>query len=164
MACDPQTTVHCTMIFRFCVRSIQEATTDPITPTKDNNVGQSQSSTNWKVKMLYDGDCPLCMREAMGKIHAIMSDGTIVTNVENPNTMMNILFGDNIFDNLCHGAFSKEPYSSPKHVIDQFATIASAVLWVGAAPLEEVLERFNNALTKEVGNMLRIGNSPYWSP
>ncbi|KAJ4785599.1 hypothetical protein LUZ62_036845 [Rhynchospora pubera] len=73
---------------------------------------------SWKVKMLYDGDCPLCMREVnmlkernktfeaikfvdisskdyspqenqgleynlvMGRIHAIMSDGTVVTDVE----------------------------------------------------------------------------------
>eukprot|EP00850_Spirogloea_muscicola_P018783 SM000176S03114 [mRNA] locus=s176:77550:79505:+ [translate_table: standard] len=72
----------------------------------------------WEVKMLYDGDCPLCMREvnmlrgrnegyktiafvdiasddyraednagigfeeAMGRIHAVLKDGTVVTNVE----------------------------------------------------------------------------------
>ncbi|BAF16112.1 uncharacterized protein At5g50100, chloroplastic [Oryza sativa Japonica Group] len=76
------------------------------------------SSGSWRIKMLYDGDCPLCMREvnmlrernksygaikfvdisskdyspqdnqnldyetAMGRIHAILSDGTIVTDVE----------------------------------------------------------------------------------
>ncbi|KAK7317207.1 hypothetical protein RJT34_01230 [Clitoria ternatea] len=73
---------------------------------------------DWKIKMLYDGDCPLCMREVnmlrernssygtikfvdissddyspeenqnldyqtvMGRIHAILSDGTVVTDVE----------------------------------------------------------------------------------
>ncbi len=73
---------------------------------------------SWKIKMLYDGECPLCLREvnflrekdagrglvkfvdiaddrynpqengnidyetAMGKIHAILSDGSIIKNVE----------------------------------------------------------------------------------
>ncbi|KAI3996325.1 hypothetical protein MKX01_026793 [Papaver californicum] len=77
-----------------------------------------KNSGNWKIKMLYDGDCPLCMKEvnmlternkmygtikfvdissedyspednqgidyktAMGTIHAIQSDGTVVTSVE----------------------------------------------------------------------------------
>lgn len=72
----------------------------------------------WKVKLLYDGECPLCVREvnflqkrdrgrglvefvdiaardyepklhggidfetAMGRIHAILEDGTIIKNVE----------------------------------------------------------------------------------
>ncbi|KAI4329570.1 hypothetical protein MLD38_027944 [Melastoma candidum] len=72
----------------------------------------------WTIKMLYDGDCPLCMREVnmlrernkqygtikfvdissadyspednlgldyqtvMGRIHAILADGTVVTDVE----------------------------------------------------------------------------------
>lgn len=75
------------------------------------------SKPSWKVKLLYDGDCPLCMREvrflqkknqgkgliklvniaaddyspdehcgidyatAMGKIHAILPDGTILTDI-----------------------------------------------------------------------------------
>lgn len=73
---------------------------------------------NWKIKLLYDGDCPLCMREvnflqkkdagrglvkfvdiaddsytadenggvdfetAMGRIHAVLADGTVIKNVE----------------------------------------------------------------------------------
>lgn len=73
---------------------------------------------NWHIKLLYDGECPLCMREvnflkkrdagrgrvafvdiaaedyspdehqgidyetAMGRIHGILSDGTIIKNVE----------------------------------------------------------------------------------
>lgn len=72
----------------------------------------------WKIKLLYDGDCPLCLREvnflqkqdggrglvkfvniaddsyrpednegidfetAMGRIHAILADGTVIQNVE----------------------------------------------------------------------------------
>jgi predicted DCC family thiol-disulfide oxidoreductase YuxK len=76
------------------------------------------SSTAWKIKLLYDGDCPLCMREvkflrqrdagrgliafvniaddgynpadhggidyatAMGRIHAVKADGTVLKNVE----------------------------------------------------------------------------------
>ncbi|KAK7411536.1 hypothetical protein VNO78_02970 [Psophocarpus tetragonolobus] len=90
------------------VRAITEATAlEPDEELKD-----------WKIKMLYDGDCPLCMREVnmlrernksygtikfvdigsddyspednqglhyetvMGRIHAILSDGTVVTDVE----------------------------------------------------------------------------------
>lgn len=72
----------------------------------------------WKIKLLYDGECPLCLREvnfltrrdagrgivnfvdiadlnynpevnggvdfetAMGRIHAVLSDGTVIKNVE----------------------------------------------------------------------------------
>ena len=75
-------------------------------------------SSTWKIKLLYDGECPLCVREvnflrkkdngrglvafvdiadenyspednngidfetAMGRIHAILADGTIITNLE----------------------------------------------------------------------------------
>lgn len=73
---------------------------------------------DWKIKLLYDGECPLCVREvnfltkkdagrgivkfvdiadldydpqdnanidfatAMGRIHAILADGTVIKNVE----------------------------------------------------------------------------------
>jgi len=73
---------------------------------------------NWQIKLLYDGDCPLCLREvnflkqrdggrgrvvfvdiagddyqpeahggidyetAMGRIHAVLPDGSVVKNVE----------------------------------------------------------------------------------
>lgn len=73
---------------------------------------------DWKIKLLYDGDCPLCLREvsflqkkdngrgliaftniaaddyspadnggidfvaAMERIHAVLSDGTVIQNVE----------------------------------------------------------------------------------
>lgn len=76
------------------------------------------ASTSWQIKLLYDGECPLCMREvnflskrdagrglvafvdiaderyapethggvdyetAMGRIHVVLPDGTIVKNVE----------------------------------------------------------------------------------
>uniref|UniRef100_A0A7N2RF02 Uncharacterized protein n=1 Tax=Quercus lobata TaxID=97700 RepID=A0A7N2RF02_QUELO len=79
---------------------------------------EEQSPQNWKIKMLYDGDSLLCMREVnmlrernkhyvtikfadissdeyspeenqgldykpvMGRIHVILSDGTVVTDVE----------------------------------------------------------------------------------
>lgn len=78
----------------------------------------SASSLNWQIKLLYDGECPLCMREvnflqkrdagrglvafvdiaaddytaeanggvdfetAMGRIHAVLLDGTVVQKVE----------------------------------------------------------------------------------
>ncbi|XP_066344815.1 uncharacterized protein At5g50100, chloroplastic-like isoform X2 [Miscanthus floridulus] len=85
-------------------------------PTSDLKDGGKSEA--WRIKMLYDGDCPLCMREVnmlrernksygtikfvdisskdyspddnqgldyetvMGRIHAILSDGTVVTDVE----------------------------------------------------------------------------------
>ncbi|CAL5070640.1 unnamed protein product [Urochloa decumbens] len=88
-----------------------------VAPTSDLK-NEDSSSKNWRIKMLYDGDCPLCMREVnmlrernksygaikfvdisskdyspddnqgldyetvMGRIHAILSDGTVVTDVE----------------------------------------------------------------------------------
>lgn len=78
----------------------------------------TNSQASWQIKLLYDGECPLCVREvnflrkrdagrelvnfvdiagadydpqmhgdvdfetAMGRIHAILPDGTIVKNVE----------------------------------------------------------------------------------
>ncbi|ESW10109.1 hypothetical protein PHAVU_009G181400 [Phaseolus vulgaris] len=96
------------------IRAISEATVEPEISKKQKN----DSPKDWKIKMLYDGDCPLCMREvnmlrernksygtikfvdigsddyspdenqnldygtAMGRIHAILSDGTVVTDVE----------------------------------------------------------------------------------
>nr|WP_232826372.1 DUF393 domain-containing protein [Cyanothece sp. BG0011] len=83
-----------------------------------SNRQQNSVESSWRVELLYDGDCPLCMREvrflrkkdqgrnlvklvniaednydpnehcgvdyksAMGKIHAILPDGTILTNIE----------------------------------------------------------------------------------
>lgn len=78
----------------------------------------TERSQSWKIKLLYDGECPLCVREvnflrkrdagrglvafvdiaaddyspeanggidfeaAMGRIHAVLADGTIVKNIE----------------------------------------------------------------------------------
>lgn len=78
----------------------------------------STKTSTWKIKLLYDGECPLCVREvnflkkrdagrglvafvdiadenynpdanggvdfetAMGRIHAVLPDGTLVKNVE----------------------------------------------------------------------------------
>ncbi|KAJ8747993.1 hypothetical protein K2173_012981 [Erythroxylum novogranatense] len=97
------------------IRAVHEATVDAITKKKES---EGNLPENWKIKMLYDGDCPLCMREVnmlrernksygtikfvdissdeyspednqgldyktvMGRIHAILSDGTVVTDVE----------------------------------------------------------------------------------
>ncbi|XWS48122.1 hypothetical protein CRYUN_Cryun13aG0046000 [Craigia yunnanensis] len=104
--------------FKYQIRAIQEATADTITSQTRKEDDEQQSPQNWKIKMLYDGDCPLCMREVdmlkernkqygtikfvdissddfspeenqgldyktvMGRIHAILSDGTVVTDVE----------------------------------------------------------------------------------
>lgn len=85
-------------------------------PTISNESESEQPS--WKIKLLYDGECPLCVREvnfltkrdagrgiikfidiacldydpqnhggidyetAMGRIHGILADGTVIKNVE----------------------------------------------------------------------------------
>ncbi len=85
------------------------------TSTESTN---NKSKPTWKIKLLYDGQCPLCVREvnfltkkdrgrgivnfvdiadlnyspqdnagidfatAMGRIHAILPDGTVIKNVE----------------------------------------------------------------------------------
>ncbi|XP_077214725.1 putative thiol-disulfide oxidoreductase DCC [Tasmannia lanceolata] len=95
-------------------RMHKEATLDREVLSKEDD----PLSKNWKIKMLYDGECPLCMREVnmlkernklygaikfvdissneysveenegldyktvMGRIHAILSDGTVVRDVE----------------------------------------------------------------------------------
>ncbi|MEM8828497.1 MAG: DUF393 domain-containing protein [Cyanobacteria bacterium P01_G01_bin.19] len=82
------------------------------------SLNSKTAQTSWKVKLLYDGECPLCVREvnfltkkdrnrgiikfvdiadlnyepqdnadidfatAMGRIHAILPDGTVIKNVE----------------------------------------------------------------------------------
>ena len=79
---------------------------------------ENQPKPSWKIKLLYDGECPLCVREvnfltkkdagrgiinfvdiadssydpqnnanidfatAMGRIHAILADGTVIKDVE----------------------------------------------------------------------------------
>ena len=85
-----------------------------LSPIAQNSAQQS----SWKVRLLYDGECPLCVREvnfltkkdagrgivdfvdiadinydlkanagidfatAMGRIHGILADGTVIKNVE----------------------------------------------------------------------------------
>ncbi len=85
---------------------------------ESTEVVQATSSLSWQIKLLYDGECPLCLREvnflkkrdagrglvafvdiaddnytpeahggidfemAMGRIHAVLSDGTVIKNVE----------------------------------------------------------------------------------
>lgn len=150
---------------------------DPVAPKVGNYEKPSQ---NWEVKMLYDGDCPLCMREvnmlkernktygtikfvdisseeycpeqnrgldyktAMGRIHAILSDGTVVTDVE-------------AFRRLYEAVGLGWVYAITKY--EPIASIANAVygVWAkyrlqitGRPPLEEVLEARKNK--KEVCN------------
>jgi len=86
--------------------------------SRKSTTNQQVSDLTWKIKLLYDGECPLCLREvdflkkrdagrglvafvdiadenytpeahsgvdfetAMGKIHAVLPDGTIIKNVE----------------------------------------------------------------------------------
>ncbi|XP_010678698.2 uncharacterized protein At5g50100, chloroplastic [Beta vulgaris subsp. vulgaris] len=156
--------------FRHSIRAFQGATLDPITPKKDEEEKNQDYDHNWKIKMLYDGDCPLCMREVnmlreknkeygtikfidissenyspeenqgldyttvMGKIHAILADGTVVTNVE-------------AFRKLYEAVGLGWVYAVTKY--EPVATIAEAVygVWAkyrlqitGRPPMEEILE------------------------
>ena len=85
---------------------------------RDRNPDSAIAAPPWQIKLLYDGDCPLCLREvnflrkkdagrgrvqfvdiaddgydpaehggvdfatAMGRIHAVLADGTVIKNVE----------------------------------------------------------------------------------
>lgn len=110
---DPVASRPASLYARRC-QAHSDVKASPASESKD--VGSLSQS--WRIKMLYDGECPLCMREvnmlrernksygainfvdisskdyspkdnqdlvyetAMGRIHAILSDGTIVTDVE----------------------------------------------------------------------------------
>ncbi|EXB42070.1 hypothetical protein L484_006417 [Morus notabilis] len=103
---------------KFGIRAVSDQAV--VIPKKEDESSSSPSPPpeNWKIKMLYDGDCPLCMHEVnmlrernkqygtikfvdissedyspkenqgldfetvMGRIHAILDDGTVVTDVE----------------------------------------------------------------------------------
>ncbi|XP_022135551.1 uncharacterized protein At5g50100, mitochondrial [Momordica charantia] len=100
---------------KYQICAVSGAAIDPVSSNKENG---ERSPETWKIKMLYDGDCPLCMREVnmlrernrrygtikfvdissddytpegnqgldyktvMGRIHAILADGTVVRDVE----------------------------------------------------------------------------------
>lgn len=89
-----------------------------MTETAFNHPATHSPQPTWKIKLLYDGECPLCVREvnflrsrdagrglvnfvdiaddeyraaanggvdfetAMGRIHAVLPDGTVIQNVE----------------------------------------------------------------------------------
>lgn len=53
---------------KYSIRAAHEATTMPVTQKRWN---EDQSSQNWKIKMLYDGDSPLCMSEVCREIFYI---------------------------------------------------------------------------------------------
>ncbi|CAA2950103.1 Hypothetical predicted protein [Olea europaea subsp. europaea] len=152
---------------KYSIRAVSGTSVDPIVSKKQNG---EESSQNWKIKMLYDGECPLCMREVnmlrernksygtikfvdisseeytpeenegldyktvMGRIHAIQSDGTVVTDIE-------------AFRKLYEAVDLGWVYAITKY--EPVATIADAVygVWAkyrlqvtGRPPLEEVLE------------------------
>ncbi|TYJ41558.1 hypothetical protein E1A91_A03G030600v1 [Gossypium mustelinum] len=120
--------------FKYQIRAIQEVTADTVKSQKGKEDDEQNSPQNWKIKMLYDGDCPLCMREVMGRIHAILSDGTVVTDVE-------------AFRKLYEQVGLGWVYAITKY--EPIATIADSIygVWAkyrlqitGRPPLEEVLE------------------------
>ncbi|KAJ6970439.1 hypothetical protein NC653_034893 [Populus alba x Populus x berolinensis] len=173
--------------FQHRVRAIHEATVEPITSNKQNE----PQPQNWNIKMLYDGDCPLCMREVnmlrernesygtikfvdissdeyspeenqgldyktvMGRIHAILSDGTVVTDVEAFRKLY-----EQVGLGWVYAVTKYEPVSVILHDTDgwkglllsfqeHIATIADAVysVWAkyrlqvtGRPPLEEILD------------------------
>lgn len=128
------------------------------------------SLQSWKIKMLYDGECPLCMREVnmlkernkhygaikfvdisskdyspkenegldyitvMGRIHAVLSDGTVLTDVD-------------AFRRLYEEVGLGWIYVITKY--EPMATIANAIykIWAkyrlqitGRPPLEDILQ------------------------
>ncbi|KAH6758368.1 putative thiol-disulfide oxidoreductase DCC [Perilla frutescens var. frutescens] len=152
---------------RLSIRAVNGTAVDNLAPKKET---PEASLENWKVKMLYDGECPLCMREVnmlrernegfktikfvdissddyspednqgldyktvMGRIHAIQSDGTVVTDIE-------------AFRKLYEAVGLGWVYAITKY--EPIASIADAVygVWAkyrlpvtGRPPLEEVLE------------------------
>lgn len=64
--------------FRYQIRAIQGASVDPVTQLKNNDEPKPE---NWKIKMLYDGDCPLCMREVFIIIRTSLSQ-VYITKLE----------------------------------------------------------------------------------
>ncbi|MEW5860275.1 MAG: DUF393 domain-containing protein, partial [Cyanobacteriota bacterium] len=90
----------------------------PFPKSLEASTSPQSSSPSWQIELLYDGECPLCVREvnflrrrdagrglvafvdiagdryspeahggvdfetAMGRIHAVLPDGTVVKNVE----------------------------------------------------------------------------------
>ncbi|RVX18221.1 Uncharacterized protein, chloroplastic [Vitis vinifera] len=144
---------------RYPIRAIHGATAEAVAPKK---AGEEKSYQDWKIKMLYDGECPLWRgissmglsnfvdissddyspeenqgldyKTVMGRIHAIQSDGTVVTDVE-------------AFRRLYEEVGLGWVYAITKY--KPIATIADAVygVWAkyrlqitGRPPLEEVLE------------------------
>ncbi|KAL2935971.1 hypothetical protein RDABS01_019089 [Bienertia sinuspersici] len=155
---------------KHSIRAIHQGSTlDPVTPKKDEG-NKHDYDHNWTIKMLYDGDCPLCMKEVnmlreknkeygsikfvdisseeyspeenqgldyitvMGRIHAILADGTVVKDVE-------------AFRKLYEAVGLGWIYAITKY--EPIATVADAVygVWAkyrlqitGRPPLEEILE------------------------
>ncbi|KAM7479933.1 hypothetical protein LguiA_028146 [Lonicera macranthoides] len=159
---------HTQTAFKYSVQPINGTTANPVAPKKEGD--EEKSSQNWKITMLYDGECPLCMREVdmlrernkryesikfvdissekyspdenqgldyktvMGRIHAILSDGTVVTDVE-------------AFRRLYEAVGLGWVYAITKY--EPISTIVDAVygVWAkyrlqitGRPPLEDVLE------------------------
>lgn len=147
-----------------------DARTEPVPVAEPKDEDHTPQAETWKVKMLYDGDCPLCMREvnmlrernksygsikfvdisskdyspqdnqgldyqtAMGRIHAILSDGTVVQDVE-------------AFRRLYEAVGLGWVYAITKY--EPIAKVANSVysIWAkyrlqitGRPPLEDILE------------------------
>lgn len=49
---------------KYQICAVSGAAIDPVSSNKENG---ERSPETWKIKMLYDGDCPLCMREVVPK-------------------------------------------------------------------------------------------------
>ncbi|KAG8378988.1 hypothetical protein BUALT_Bualt07G0041600 [Buddleja alternifolia] len=152
---------------KYSIRAINGTAVDPMAPKKEN---EQPLPENWKVKMLYDGECPLCMREVdmlrernksygaikfvdisseeyspddnqgldyetvMGRIHAILSDGTVVRDVEAFRKLYEV-----VGLGWVYAVTKYEPIASIADTI--YGVWAKYRLQItGRPPLEEVLE------------------------
>ncbi|MEM9218303.1 MAG: DUF393 domain-containing protein [Cyanobacteria bacterium P01_F01_bin.150] len=152
--------------------------------TIDNGLEQSsQLSSDWRIKLLYDGACPLCLREvnflrkkdagrglvafvdidapdysaednggvdfetAMGRIHAVLPDDTVIRNVEVFRQIYSVLGIGWLY------APTKWPIVGP--LVDKLYDFWAdrRLAWTGRPPLETlVAERQKPQCIDEQGN------------
>ncbi|XP_034216333.1 uncharacterized protein At5g50100, chloroplastic isoform X2 [Prunus dulcis] len=150
--------------FKSAIRAISGAAADPITPPKKGD-DQEPTPQNWKIKMLYDGDCPLCMREVdmlreRNKLYGTIKFVDISSDDYSPEENQRLDY-KTAFRKLYEQVGLGWVYAVTKY--EPIATIAGAIygLWAkyrlqitGRPPLEEVLE-----LRKKKGEVCKDGNA-----
>lgn len=144
---------------------------------------------NWKIKLLYDGECPLCLREvnflrnrdagrglvafvdiasddytpeanggvdfatAMGRIHAVLPDGTVIQNIEVFRRVYEVLGMGWIY------AITKLPIVGA--IADGLYNIwaAKRLAMTGRPNLETLLEQRQNRLNCESEGRCRLDDT-----